>query len=94
MRVDLLCDYLCRLLNHMDEKGASSVTPTLRARDQQMKPGRWISEDEFNPGYMNRRVHLMPKSGDHEPWKFSPDYYTEKDQLPKYDLDEEALVYI
>jgi cation diffusion facilitator CzcD-associated flavoprotein CzcO len=93
MRVDLLCDYLCRLLNHMDEKQASAVTPTLRPQDQDMTPHRWISEEEFNPGYLNRRVHLMPKSGDHEPWNFSADYYTEKDQLPDYDLDEDALVY-
>ena len=93
MRVDLLCDYLCRLINHMDEKQVSSVTPTLRPQDQDMTPGPWISEDEFNPGYLRRRVHLMPMSGDHEPWMFSADYYTEKDQMPNYDLDEEALVY-
>lgn len=93
MRVDLVAKYLCRLLNHMDKKQAQVVTPRLRPEDACMNKNRWIAEEEFNPGYMNRGIHNMPKSGDHEPWVFSPDYYEEKDQMPYYDLDEDALVY-
>ena len=93
MRVDLVNDYVCRLLNHMDAIGATSCTPTLREQDQHMTPDFWIDDDEFNPGYMQRGRHLMPKRGDHEPWQFSPDYYTEKEQFPRLDLDEDALVY-
>ena len=33
MRVDLVCDYICRLLNHMDEQGVSVCTPTLREQE-------------------------------------------------------------
>lgn len=93
MRVDLLGDFICRLLNHMDARGARSCTPTLGAGEKAMTPLPWIDEEEFNPGYMQRGKHLMPKRGDHEPWQFSLDYYTEKDQLPLVDLDEAALVY-
>jgi len=57
----------------------------------QVRP--WIDEEEFNPGYMQRSKHLMPKQGDHEPWTFNADYYTEKDELPLVSLDEDALVY-
>ena len=42
---------------------------------------------------MQRGKELMPKRGANEPWTFSADYYTEKDQLPLVDLDEDALVY-
>ena len=93
MRVDLLCDFVCKLLNNMDAKGVRSCTPVLREQDQQMPMLPWIAEEEFNPGYMKRSVHLMPKRGDHEPWTFSADYYTEKEQLPLVNLDEDALVY-
>lgn len=93
MRVDLVCDFVCRLLNHMDERGATSVTPTLRKQDTGMPQQPWLSEQEFNPGYMQRSLHLMPKQGDSEPWRYNPDYYTEKDELPAVDLDEEALGY-
>ena len=93
MRVDLASEFVCTLLNHMDELGAGSCTPTLRAQDQSMAEHSWIDEEEFNPGYMQRGKHLMPKRGDHEPWTFSADYYTEKEQLPLVDLDEDTLVY-
>ncbi|MEH6589596.1 MAG: NAD(P)/FAD-dependent oxidoreductase [Halioglobus sp.] len=93
MRVDLVNDFVCKLLNHMDATGATSCTPTLREQDQNMTPQQWIGEEEFNPGYMKRGGDLMPKRGDHEPWTFTPDYYTEKDQLPKVGPDDDALVY-
>ncbi len=93
MRVDLLGDYLCRLLNHMDAKDSHVVTPRLRPEDEGMGKHRWISEDEFNPGYMNRGAHLMPNSGDHEPWVFSPDYYVEREQMPQFTLDDGVLTY-
>ena len=93
MRVDLACDFVCGLLNHMDGLGAASCTPTLRECDQAMGVHPWIDAEEFNPGYLQRSMHLMPRTGDHEPWTFSTDYYTEKDQLPLVDLDEDALVY-
>lgn len=93
LRVDLVCDYICRVLNHMDVNGASSVTPTLRSQDQGMTPGRWILEKDFNPGYMNRGIHLLPKSGDHEPWLFNTDYYQERELMPEFDLDDGTMVY-
>jgi cation diffusion facilitator CzcD-associated flavoprotein CzcO len=93
MRVDLVCDFICRLLNHMDSRGATACTPALREEDAGMNAAPWIDADEFNPGYLQRSEHLMPRRGEHEPWLYNMDYYTEKDQLPAVDLDEAALVY-
>ena len=53
----------------------------------------FIDPENFNPGYLTRKMHLMPKQGDHEPWVFKPDYYTEKDELPVCDLGDGTLVY-
>ncbi|NCF17722.1 MAG: SidA/IucD/PvdA family monooxygenase [Haliea sp.] len=93
MRVDLVCDFVCKLLNHMDELQAESCTPTLRESDRDMAIYPWIDEEEFNPGYMQRGKDLMPKRGDNEPWTFSADYYTEREQLPLVNLDDDTLVY-
>ena len=93
MRVDLVCDFVCRLLNHMAKNGTQVCTPTLRAEDANMKAHPWVEAEDFNPGYMQRSVHLMPKQGDHAPWRFINDYYIEKDQLPAVDLDEGALAF-
>jgi cation diffusion facilitator CzcD-associated flavoprotein CzcO len=93
MRVDLLCDLVCRLLNHMDANGVTSVTPTLLESEQNMERRPWIAADDFNPGYLQRSLHLLPKQGDHAPWTFCNDYYLERDMLPALDLDEPHLVY-
>ncbi len=93
MRVDLVCDFVCRLLNDMDSNGAQVCTPALREEDANMAPRPWLDLEEFNPGYMQRSLHLMPKQGDHEPWLFTNDYYTEKDQLPAADLGDGTLVF-
>jgi cation diffusion facilitator CzcD-associated flavoprotein CzcO len=93
MRVDLVSDVVCRMLQHMDDIGASSVTPTLLDAEKGMAMRPWISEQEFNPGYLKRSIQLMPKQGSHAPWTFDCDYYSERDILPSIDLDEPQLVY-
>ena len=93
MRVDLLADLVCRLLNHMAANGATSVTPSLLASEQNMERLPWIKTDDFNPGYLQRSLHLMPKQGSQAPWTFCNDYYLERDSLPALDLDEPHLVY-
>ncbi len=93
MRVDLVCDYVCRFLNHLDTNGFTSGTPTLRDNDKGMDVLPWLDAEEFNPGYLQRSIHLMPKRGGNEPWTFTADYYTEKDELPKVSLDDDVMVY-
>ena len=29
-----------------------------------MKIGEWIDPEDFNPGYLMRNMHLLPKAGD------------------------------
>jgi len=94
MRVDLVGQFLCRLLEHMDAHHSDVVMPTLREDDAGMARKPWIAEDVFNPGYMKRAMHRMPASGDRDPWNFSPDYYVEKKKLPAIDLDEDVLRYL
>jgi cation diffusion facilitator CzcD-associated flavoprotein CzcO len=93
LRADLLGDFVCRLLHHMDEIDASKVTPTLRPEDADMEVGAWIAADNFNPGYLQRSLHLMPKSGDKPEWQHTQDYWTEKNELPAIDLDDGCLSY-
>jgi len=93
MRVDLICDYVCRLLKRMDEKHATVVTPTLLEGDKDMEIRPWIVEEDFNSGYLKRGLEKMPKQGDHAPWIFNTNYYTEKDEMPKYNLDDPTMVY-
>jgi cation diffusion facilitator CzcD-associated flavoprotein CzcO len=93
LRADLLGDFVCRLLKHRDALGAQMVVPALRPQDQGMALQPWVDPQNFNPGYLARGLHLLPKQGDHMPWLHPQDYAAEKDELPVADLDDGALVY-
>lgn len=93
LRVDLVADFVCRLLRHMKEIGASKVTPALRPEDHNMPLLSWIDPENFNPGYMMRGMHLLPKRGDKPEWQHNQDYWAEKDEFPAIDLSDRAFVY-
>jgi cation diffusion facilitator CzcD-associated flavoprotein CzcO len=93
MRSNLVADFVVRLLNHMDEKGASMVTPHLRDEDKDMPELPFVDPENFNAGYLMRHMHIMPKQGDRQPWIFSQDYYAEKDEIPDADLEDGTLKY-
>jgi cation diffusion facilitator CzcD-associated flavoprotein CzcO len=93
LRADLIADFVCRLLNHMKTKGAKKVTVALRPEDKDMPLLSWIDPENFNPGYLMRGMHLLPKRGDKPEWQHTQDYWAEKDTLPAIDLDDKAFVY-
>lgn len=93
LRADLIADFVCRLLNHMRDKGAAKVSVALRPEDRDMPLKSWIDPENFNPGYLMRAMHLLPKRGDKPEWQHSQDYWREKDELPLIDLDDPAFVY-
>jgi hypothetical protein len=93
LRVDILGDFVCRLLAHMDGERASKVTVALRPEDAHMPLLPWIDDENFNPGYLIRSLHLMPKRGDKPEWQHTQDYWAERSALPAIDLDGPEFVY-
>jgi cation diffusion facilitator CzcD-associated flavoprotein CzcO len=93
LRVDILSDFVCRLLKHMQAKGAKKVTVALRPEDAGMPLSSWMDPENFNPGYLMRSMHLMPTRGDKPEWQHTQDYWREKNELPAIDLDGEEFVY-
>ncbi len=69
LRANLICDYVCRLLNAMDRKGARQVVP---------KPGD-ITEfrplvENFSSGYVQRAAPYWPRQGNKRPWRVYQNY--------------------
>lgn len=93
LRADLIADFVCRLLAHMDERGARTVVPVIPDDEAGMALGPWVDPDNFNPGYLARSMHLMPKQGSHDPWRLLHDYDVERELLPGADLDDGRLAY-
>lgn len=87
LRVDMLGDFVCRLLGHMRARGATRVEvappPALAA----MPRGPWIDPGNFNPGYLQRGLAQLPQAGAERSWRHTQDYWHEKDEFPRIDLD-------
>lgn len=94
LRVDLLGDFVCRLLQHMDARGAHEVdvvTPADADSDDLLP---WIEDDNFNPGYLMRSIDQMPKRlGQRPEWRHTQDYWQEAQDIPAVDLDGPEFVY-
>lgn len=88
LRADLTSEYVCRLLNYMDDIGMAQVTPTLRDEDAGMAVRPWI--DDFPAGYMLRSMHLYQKQGE-GPWRNTQDFKADKRMVRKAPIADSAL---
>ncbi len=91
LRADMIAEFVVRLLRHMHAEGADVVVPELRDEDRDMQLRPWIEPENFNPGYMQRGLHLLPRQGDHEPWLHTQDYWRDKETFRNADLMDGAL---
>jgi len=65
----LTAAYVCRLLNHMDEKGFAACVPRRRYADIVEEP-----MVNFTSGYFLRASAILPKQGSKKPWKLYQNY--------------------
>ena len=92
LRADMIADLVCRLLETMEERGADIVMPTISAADAEMELLPWVDPDNFNPGYLKRKMHILPRQGAHAPWQHTQDYWSEREEMATADLDD-GLIY-
>jgi monooxygenase len=76
LKSDLVSDYVCRLLAHMDRHGYTTVTPV--ADDAALIRRPFI---ELQTGYVSRAMHMFPKQGSHGPWTAEQSYAKDKARL-------------
>jgi monooxygenase len=69
LKCDLTCEYVCRLLNHMDEGGYRQCAP--HNRDPRVSERPFI---DFSSGYVLRSIDKFPKQGSKAPWKLPQNY--------------------
>lgn len=70
LKADLVAEYTCRVLKHMDETGADIVTP--HNSDPSMKLEPLL---DFPAGYVLRAIEKFPKAGSKAPWKLRMTYH-------------------
>jgi monooxygenase len=86
LKADLVAEYVCRLLNHMDAKGYSVVTPV----DDDPRVER-VPLLDFEAGYVQRALHLFPKGGSRAPWKLGMSYANDVVTIRHGGLEDGAL---
>jgi monooxygenase len=69
LKADLTCEYVCRLLNHMEARGYAKCTP--RLTDPSIEKEPWL---DFSSGYVTRTIDQFPKQGSKAPWKVHQNY--------------------
>jgi monooxygenase len=69
LKVDLVCEYVCRLLAHMDANGYDSCVPV---NDDPALEHRPLLD--FSSGYVLRALDKFPKQGAAAPWQLSMSY--------------------
>lgn len=83
LKADLVSEYVCRLLNYMDTHGYdTAVAP---------HPGRDVEElpfTDFAPGYFQRAMNQLPKSGSRGPWKAKQNYLFDVHQIRRGKIDD------
>jgi monooxygenase len=88
LRVDLVADWLCRLINQMDVWQVDVATPYLPAE-------HGLTEFDvfglFSSGYLQRGKHLVPKSADAAPWRISMDYFNDRTEMRDAPIDDGAM---
>jgi len=68
------------------------VTPVLRDGEDGMPLRPWTDPDDFNPGYLMRAIHRVPRQGDRLPWRGTDlGYLAEREILPAADFEDGTL---
>jgi cation diffusion facilitator CzcD-associated flavoprotein CzcO len=88
LKCDLTCEYVCRLLNHMQKHGYAQATP--RLDDPAMDEVPWV---DFSSGYFQRSLGLFPKQGSKAPWKMPQNYARDLMMLRFGRIDDGVMVF-
>lgn len=93
LRVEMIAEVICRLLTHMDRIGAQKVTVEIPEALSHLPHLPWVDAENFNPGYLMRDMHLMPKRLDLPDWQHTQDYWSEKDRFAEIDVADGVFRY-
>jgi cation diffusion facilitator CzcD-associated flavoprotein CzcO len=86
LKCDLAAQYVCRLLNHMDEHGYRQCTPAPPDPSHPLQP--FI---DLKSGYVRRAIDKFPKQGSREPWRLYQNYARDVLMLRRGALEDGAM---
>ncbi|MET0929436.1 MAG: NAD(P)/FAD-dependent oxidoreductase, partial [Aeromicrobium sp.] len=78
LKVGLLCEHFCRILEHMADRGLDTCVPTLDDEHMATRPLL-----DFGAGYVQRSLSALPRQGESAPWVTSMSYHGDVKLLRK-----------
>jgi cation diffusion facilitator CzcD-associated flavoprotein CzcO len=91
LRADLIADFACRVINHLDETGTRQCRPRLHDDERDMEKRPWVTG--FSSGYLQRVMGDLPKQGNHAPWTNPQDYSVERKWARSGELEDGVLTF-
>jgi monooxygenase len=86
LKCDLTCEYVCRLLKHMDGHGYSQCVP--ENRDPSVAALPFI---DFSSGYVQRAIDKFPRQGSKAPWRLYQNYALDILSLKYGNVEDDAM---
>jgi len=88
LKCDLTCEYVCRLLNHMDAHGYDQATPSFKDGEVEEEP--WL---DLKSGYVMRAMESFPKQGSRTPWKLHQNYAKDLVMLRYGKVEDDGMMF-
>lgn len=86
LKCDLVAQYVCRLLNHMDEHGYRIATPRPPPPDLPLEPFL-----DLKSGYVQRALDALPKQGSRAPWRLHQNYMRDVGMFRRAPIEDGAM---
>ena len=88
LKVDLTCDYVCRILDHMHRRGWGKVTPVADGAASTGEPLMGL-----DAGYIRRAAHLLPRQGATFPWRVHQSFLRDFRAMKLSGVEGDGLVF-
>ncbi len=88
LKADLIAEYVCRLIKHMDKTGTRIAVA--ERKDPNVKPAPLL---DMTSGYVARAEAHLPKGADRAPWKLYQNYALDMDQLRNGKLEDGVMAF-
>jgi monooxygenase len=88
LKCDLVSEYVCRLLNHMDARAYRVATPVEPPASEPREP-----IIDLQSGYVLRSIDELPKQGSRVPWKLHQNYARDIRMLRRGEIEDEGIAF-
>ena len=86
LKCDLSNQYVCRLINYMDEHGHRQCVP--KQNDPNLELEDWL---DFSSGYIRRVIDTLPKQGTKKPWRLDQNYLVDRKLIGNAELNDGVM---